>query len=278
VEQVFGGCRRESTLDRVPREPGEAGRGAGVERLPPAARRVPVRARRPARIASAPLELWAMSDNGAAPRLAPSTAQALDWLRGQVLPGHVIADLTAGSGLFALAAARRFGCTVLALESNLAALSELWENTLINACDGLVVPLPFKVGPRAALRMERFDRFAADAARSTPRLTTWREHDPVAGPEVLQPAIAVPLGWALDRWKLPVPRALRARLAGDAAEIIAAVTDVASAAALQAVVLEGDADRLADATTSLGRVGFVAVPEAAAGRTDVLGYNRAAPA
>jgi hypothetical protein len=189
-----------------------------------------------------------------------------------------VCDVTAGRGFFAVAAARRFGCTVLALESNLVALYELWQNALINACDGLVVPLPFKTGSRAALRMERFDRLASDARRETPRLTTWREHDPVSGPEILQPSVAVPLRWALDRWKLPVPAVVRASIESEADEIVKAIADLSADVPLQAVVLEGAPEGLARASMRLASGGLIADADSAAGRPDVLGYNKAAPA
>jgi hypothetical protein len=285
VDDVFGPDRRgRASKAVVEPAPSTAPSAAtppirpGGEVLPPGARRVPPRDMRPMRVTGAEVELWAMADNGVAPCLPASTRQALDWLRGHVEPGEVICDVTAGRGLFTIAAARRFGCTVLALESNLAALYELWQNTIVNGCDGLVVPLPFKAGPRAALRMERFDRLAPDASRQTPRLSTWREHDPGPGVEILQPAMAVPLGWALDRWKLPPPRALRASLGADAAELVATIADLAAGTPLTAVVLEGEPERLALASAPLARVGLLPAPASAAGRRDVLGYNRAAPA
>jgi hypothetical protein len=240
---------------------------------PPGVRRIPAAAAA-VRVSGSDVELWAISDDGRTPRLPASTGRALAWLADRLAPGQVLYDLTAGRGLFAVSAARAIGCTVLAFETNLVALYELWQNVLLNACDGLVVPVPLGAGSRTALRIDRFARLGADASRVTPRMTRWREHDPGRGPEILQPWLTVPLPWAANRWKLPLPRAVRATLESDEGEVLTALEGLVAEPAFEMAVLEAPPSRLAAASARLARAGLTPVPSSTGGRDDVLGYNR----
>ncbi|MEW6319609.1 MAG: hypothetical protein AB1635_00820 [Acidobacteriota bacterium] len=238
----------------------------------PGARKVHASARlRPMREAG--VELWAVETTSSG--LAPSARAALEWLVPRVTPGAVVYDLTARDGHFALAVARRTGCSVMAFETNLASLGLLWQNVLANQCDGLVVPLPVRAGGKSRLLMDRYAAFAPDADRLPLRTPLWRGHDPAPGAEVLQPVMSVPLGWAIRRWKLPPPAVVRAILGPDEAEVLAAVEGV-SESTLSHLVLEGLPDALARASAHLAGHGWRPDRSAAGGRTDVLGYNRVA--
>ena len=192
--------------------------------------------------------------------LDQETSAALEWLGARVSAGTVVYDLTAGTGEFARAAARQFGCTVIAFESNIAALTVLWQQTLAEGCDGLIVPLLLKPGIRSALYRERYDRFAPDASSLPLRTPTWREHDAPAGDEVIQPVMTAPLEWAMRRWKLPLPMVVRAVLPADARELIGAVESVLSEPRLTAVILSGDSRQRDVALRRLEAHGFSEAP------------------
>jgi hypothetical protein len=190
---------------------------------------------------------------------------SLEWLGGQLLPGAVVYDLTAGDGLFSVAAARRMGWTIVAFEASIPALGALWQHTLLNECDGRVVPVPCRPMPRTGLEQEHYDRLAPDATRRPTRLARWREHAPAAGSEVVQPVLAIQFDWAVRRFRLPLPQALRVDLSQGTKDIIEVLATALRSFPDVVVALEGDREMIAGAASILGGIGFAissAVPDA----------------
>ncbi len=183
--------------------------------------------------------LWAIAEGDDPVGLSAPSRAALEWLQARVGPGSIVYDVNAGDGLFAIAAARRFGCTVMAFEGNLVACGRLWQNALLNGCDGLVVPLCLRAAARSTLAQERYDRLSSQAMRLPIHLSRWREHASPQGVEVIQPVLGVPLDWAMKRWKLPPPQAMRVSLGAAGDDTLAGIEGMLTECDVAALILEG---------------------------------------
>jgi hypothetical protein len=259
VESVFSATSVNAapvTAHRLamPVESAPASAAPGLRKL------VPDDARGVVRVDGAGGDLWSVSDDGASVVLSAGSRRGLEWLTARLRPGAVLYDLSAGDGLFAIAAAQRIGCTVLAFEAAVPALTRLWQNVLLNGCDGLVAPIPLRPDRQSVLQQERYDRLTSHAGRLPLRMSRWREHDPAPGAEVIQPVMTMPLEWAVKRWKLPAPQAFRVLIAAGEGGIVSAIEPMLADPGVESMVLEGSQADLEAVASRFGRFGFTRAP------------------
>jgi hypothetical protein len=259
--QAAGVAAAAAAVASSPREPGDAGgtHPDGESGQAPGAFKLALRnGYQPTRLDWDGPAVWVVGPREGAKRTRWSSVSrsGLGWLAQRVSPGDVLFDLTAGGGLWAVAAARMLGCTVYAFEANLAALECLWQNVLVNACDGIVVPVPARVAMHTELRQEQFSSARPDAERRSRRRQRWREHESLSGPEIIQPVLSMPLEWAIKRWKLAAPSALRLEISDHDDELVAAVQEVLPEPRLSAIVVEARGARAAEIAARLGAAGW----------------------
>ena len=134
----------------------------------------------------------------------------LRWILNHVGIGDVVYDLTAGSGLYTVIAARHRGATVVAFEPGYDAFKDLCDNLLLNGCDGAVAPLPVALADFEGLGRLKFPLGQAGQARHTVHEERWRPRRPAGeGRPLLQPVCATSLDRAVERYALPPPNHLR---------------------------------------------------------------------
>ena len=134
----------------------------------------------------------------------------LQWILDHVGIGDVVYDLTAGSGLYSVIAARHRGATVVAFEPGYDAFKDLCDNLLLNGCDGAVAPLPVALADFEGLGRLKFPLGQPGQARHTVHAERWRPRRPAGdGRPLLQPVCATPLDRAVERYALPLPNHLR---------------------------------------------------------------------
>ena len=134
----------------------------------------------------------------------------LRWILNHVGIGDVVYDLTAGSGLYTVIAARHRGATVVAFEPGYDAFKDLCDNLLLNGCDGAVAPLPVALADFEGLGRLKFPLGQPGQARHTVQEERWRPRRPAGeGRPLLQPVCATSLDRAVERYALPPPNHLR---------------------------------------------------------------------
>ena len=134
----------------------------------------------------------------------------LRWILDHVGIGDVVYDLTAGSGLYAVIAAKHRGATVVAFEPGYDAFKDLCDNLLLNGCDGAVAPLPVALADFEGLGRLKFPLGQPGQASHTVHAERWRPRRPAGeGRPLLQPVCATPLDRAVERYALPPPNHLR---------------------------------------------------------------------
>jgi hypothetical protein len=127
-----------------------------------------------------------------------------------------------------------------------AALACLWQQVVLNGCDGQVVPVPVRPSAHTELLQVSYGSAAPDAARQAGRRARWKEHESGPGAQVIQPVLTAPLDWARRRWKLPAPAGLRLELTGADEDLLAGLASVADDPGLRVFVVEA-VDRAASA-------------------------------
>jgi hypothetical protein len=155
-------------------------------------------------------DLWAaVSSDGEMARTRITTRSPLivRWLPEVAAVGRPVFMIAPDVGGLALVAARGLGATVFAFEPDIPTLARLWENVLLNGCEGNLVPVPVAIGSKRALQEQRSAAAAPAAARYPGRRRVWREH---AGSQrmVMQPCLAMPLDSVMKAWSLPAPHAI----------------------------------------------------------------------
>ena len=153
-------------------------------------------------------------------RITTRSPSIVRWLPEVAAVGRPIFMIAPDVGGLALVAARGLGATVFAFEPDIPTLARLWENVLLNGCEGNLVPVPVAIGSKRALQEQRSAAAAPAAARYPGRRRVWREH---AGSQrmVMQPCLAMPLDSAMKTWGLPAPHAIYVGPGVAADEIVA---------------------------------------------------------
>ena len=175
------------------------------------------------------------------------------WLPEVAAVGRPLFMIAPGPGAIAIAAARGCGATVFAFEADIPTLGRLWDNVLLNDCEGNVVPVPVAIGSKRALQEQRTVSASPGAARYPARRRAWHEHQG-SHRMVMQPCLAMPLDSAMKTWGLPAPHALyigpyvsveavitgaRRTLDAGVAAILVECRDAAAADALNACTAAG---------------------------------------
>ena len=146
----------------------------------------------------------------------------LRWILDHVGIGDVVYDLTAGSGLYSVIAAKHRGATVVAFEPGYDAFKDLCDNLLLNGCDGAVAPLPVALSDFEGLGRLKFPLGHPGQARHTVHEERWRPRRPAGeGRPLLQPVCATPLDRAVERYGLPLPNHVRVSNLTSSVSIIA---------------------------------------------------------
>jgi len=134
----------------------------------------------------------------------------LRWILDHVGIGDVVYDLTAGSGLYTVVAAKHRGATVVAFEPGYDAFKNLCDNLLLNECDGAVAPLPVALADFEGLGRLKFPLGQPGQARYAVQAERWRPRRPAGeGRPLLQPVCATSLDRAVERYELPPPNHVR---------------------------------------------------------------------
>ena len=130
----------------------------------------------------------------------------LRWILDHVGIGDVVYDLTAGSGLYTVIAAKHRGATVVAFEPGYDAFKDLCDNLLLNGCDGAVAPLPVALADFEGLGRLKFPLGQPGQARHAVHAERWRPRRPAGeGRPLLQPVCATSLDRAVDAMRCPRP-------------------------------------------------------------------------
>jgi hypothetical protein len=129
------------------------------------------------------------------------------WLDELTSPGDVVYIVPGNLGALALVAARALGATVYAFEGNIPRLARLWENIVLNGCEGSVVPLPFALGGDRGLQKQRCESASPVSPRDVPQRKEWRQHREVSS-VVVQPCAVMTLDGAAKTWGLPQPKTI----------------------------------------------------------------------
>jgi hypothetical protein len=130
----------------------------------------------------------------------------LRWLADVVGPGDVLYIAAADVGALALVAARGLGASVFAFEANIPRLARLWENIVLNGCEGSLVPLPVALAEERSIQKEHCESVSPVSKRDVP-VRTWRPHRET-GLIVVQPCAALTLDDSVKIWSLPAPKVL----------------------------------------------------------------------
>ena len=181
----------------------------------------------------------------------------LRWILQHIGIGDVVYDLTAGSGLCTVIAAKHRGATVVAFEPGYDAFKDLCDNLLLNGCDGAVAPLPVALADFEGLGRLKFALGQPGQERHALQLEHWRPRRPAGeGRPLVQPVCATMLDQAVERYGLPSPNHLRISNPASVNAIIAGAAATLTAPSVRTVfVTMWEQDR-AQATSQLVRHGF----------------------
>jgi hypothetical protein len=166
--------------------------------------------------------LWVAVSNdeeAAQARIASRAPFVVERLPDLAATGRPLYIIGADSSAVALIGARALGATVFAFESDIPSLARLWDNILLNDCEGNLVPVPMAIGSKRVLEEQRSDTASPGAPRGASRRRVWREH-PGSPRLVLQPRLALPLDTAIKTWTLPAPHAIYVGPLAVAADVV----------------------------------------------------------
>lgn len=175
-------------------------------------------------------------------------------LSGVAAAGQPLYVIGADGSAIALIAARALGATVFAFEPDIPAVARLWDNVLLNECEGNLVPIPVSIGAKRVLEEQRSSSAAPGADRAASRRRLWREH-PGSPRMVLQPRLALPLDTVLKTWNLPAPHAIYLGPNQALAEFVQGAQRTL-AAGVTALLVETTGPGTAPAVSALSAAGF----------------------
>ena len=181
----------------------------------------------------------------------------LRWILDHVGIGDVVYDLSAGSGLYTVIAAKHRGATVVAFEPGYDAFKDLCDNLLLNGCDGAVAPLPVALADFEGLGRLKFPLGQPGQARHSVHAERWRPRRPAGeGRPLLQPVCATPLDRAVERYALPLPNHLRVGNLSSVNSIIAGAATTLTGASVRTVFVTMSEKDRAEASGRLASHGF----------------------
>lgn len=149
------------------------------------------------------------NDEPALERFKPDPT-TVEWLTRHVAIGDVLYDVGAGVGAYTVIAAARRGSIVVAFEPGYAAFKLLCDNLRLNGCAGSVIPMPLAVAGEDGLAELKYAPGHPGEERHIVHPAPWRTRR--AGPDeraFVQPACAITLDAARERYTLPWPNHLR---------------------------------------------------------------------
>jgi hypothetical protein len=206
--------------------------------------------------------LWVAVSNDAEAeqaRIASRSPWIVEQLASVAVAGRPFYVIGADGGAVALIAARGLGATVFAFEPDIPSMARLWDNVLINECEGNLVPLALSIGAKRVLEEQRTASAAPGAARAVSRRRVWREH-PGSPRMVLQPRLSLPLDTAIKIWGLPAPHAIYLGPLAAVASIVRGARLTLEAGAI--VLMETSAESAPAATQALAAAGLTVTARA----------------
>ncbi|MBI4888577.1 MAG: FkbM family methyltransferase [Acidobacteria bacterium] len=165
--------------------------------------------------------------------------EVVDWLQSAVGIGDVLYDLGAGIGVYTLFAARHRAALVVAIEAGYSSYARLCENLLLNACDGIVVPLPFALAEADGLREMKYRLRQQGRDRYTLR-NRWRPRPSAAERTYVQPVCATALDKLVERFDLPAPHHVHFSRSTATRPVLSGAADTLSRPSVKSVFMTVD--------------------------------------
>ena len=126
------------------------------------------------------------------------------WLERFVKVGDVLYDINAGFGANTLIAARQRGAVVVAFEPGYAAYAALCDNVRLNACQGVVIPVPAAVAGQESVATIKHERqYPGGARHAVVVKSRWRPRPADAVQPHIQSVCTMRLDTAVDLYSLP---------------------------------------------------------------------------
>jgi hypothetical protein len=190
----------------------------------------------------------------AAAAVGTESPSILTWLDAVVRPGQVVYVVPGGIGVLALVAARGLGATVFAFEGNIPSLARLWENAVLNGCEGTLVPMPVALGSERMLQKQRCASASPGARHEFPVRNQWHPHREVDA-DVVQPCATLTLDGAVRTWALPVPETICISRDARAAHVLSGAARTLETA-VRTILVECDETDVDAARAAAAAVGF----------------------
>lgn len=195
----------------------------------------------------------------------------LTWLEQDTRPGQTLFVAPGDTGVLSLVAARGLGLAVFAFEANIPRLARLWENVVLNGCEGTLVPIPIMLSARRGLKKERFGEVGPISSREVPARSEWHQHRESSA--VVQACPALTLDGAVKTWTLPPPEILYLGPGANAADIVGGAAR-ALAQSIRLVLIESGGADAAAARIALSAAGFARADEEQVGQRVVQRFRR----
>lgn len=226
------------------------------------------------RIGYAPAELYIAAsspEEAAKADVERHSRCVLRWLEEETRPGQVLFVAPGDVGVLSLVATRAFGLGVFAFEANIPRLARLWENVVLNGCEGTLVPIPIMLGGGRGLKKERLDSIGPASSREIPRRSEWRQHRETSA--VVQACAALTLDGAVKTWSLPAPEILYLGPGANAADVVAGGARTLEQH-VHLVLVECSRTEAAPVQNALHAAGFASADEHALGGSVLLRFRR----
>ncbi len=134
---------------------------------------------------------------------------AVKWLERWVRVGDVVYDVDAGFGPYTLIAARQRGAVVVAFEPGYGAYAALCENVRLNACQGVVIPVPFAIASSDSLATIKYEHEHPGGPRHAVLKTRWRARPADAVQPHVHSVCMTRLDTAVELYGLPAANHIR---------------------------------------------------------------------
>lgn len=182
----------------------------------------------------------------------------VEWLRHALRPGHVLYDIGANVGTFALVAAKHFHARVVAFEPGYANFARLCDNIQLNGCQHAIVPVPLPLADNSGLFGFKYRDVEPGQSRHKMKPDTWRFRGPAAGAaRYEQPVLAMTLDAVIGTFDLPRPNHLKIDVDGMEERVLAGARSTLRSETLQTILIEVDEVKWTGVSGLLESAGFV---------------------
>lgn len=174
------------------------------------------------------------------------------WLEESVSEGSVLYDVGANVGAFSLIAAKLCGGrgTVVAFEPGYASFARLCDNTVLNDCQGVVMPLPLALGSTTGVGTLRYKSLHPGQSRHHFKESEWVRMGAGDSDRYYQPVLAMSLDEAVRQFKLPLPDHIKLDVDGRELNVLQGASATLRSPGLRSILVEID-DALTEPVVSL---------------------------